>query len=217
MIRLMMAVVLTMAGTAAQAAIIQPADALTYRQQPGGLAGFEDLFTAALVPDAGVEDRGVVEFNISSVGSAVGQAVLNITLSRNSGVAANTYFVYGYAGDGSVSLLSGDFGAGSGNLLGTFVVTNQSAGTVFDVDVTAYLNTLLGQGADYIGFNVRRSAGPNNDEFEWLGTIGSFAATGFSGPFPTLALTPVPLPPAGPLLLVGLAGLGFVAGRRKAG
>ena len=189
----------------------------TYRDQagPSGTIGTGDgffselsVFQAGNFPNAGpvgVEDRGFVEFDISSA-PMISSAILTFTLARNDGSLDNTYQVYGYSGDGVVNLSSGDFNAGS--LVGGFVVGSQARGTTFSVDVTSIVMSLISNNDTHAGFGLRSLPQSSFNEFELWGVGPQFASEANPlSPFPTLTLTPVPLPAAAWLFLTAIGGL----------
>jgi hypothetical protein len=191
------------------AATLTHIDAGTYRDQvvPGD-SFIDNVFFASNYPSLSIEDRGVIEFDISSLAAPVGLATIDFTIALNSGVAPSIYELYGYEGDGDVSLTSGDFDAGTMIPGSGFTITNEAVGTVISVDVTSSINSLIGLSAVYAGFNLRHQPMTVYDEFEYLGASNW---EGITSPYPVLEVSAVPVPAAVWLFgtaLIGLIGLG---------
>jgi N-acetylneuraminic acid mutarotase len=98
------------------------------------------------VPD--MEDRGIIEFDISSISAPVESAKLNLRVYASTGPYPFTVNVYWYLGDGL--LTTSDWGSGA--LLTTFSYAGQASVTL---DVTPALRALVASGARFAGFNFR--------------------------------------------------------------
>ena len=171
-----------------------------------GLAHFQDADSGAnLFPSRDV--RGLIEFDISALAGGVSSAELILTTAPVSSafIAAHTVNLFGYSGDGSITL--SDFSAGS--LITDFAYFNEPSVTL---DVTAFIENQILLGGSFAGFNLFL-LDPTN-----IGGPAQFASFGRQNvsPFPVLRITEaaaVPTPPALPLLALSLLFLGWVRRR----
>ncbi|MGV6819974.1 MAG: DNRLRE domain-containing protein [Parvularcula sp.] len=168
--------------------------------------------------------RGLIEFDISSL--AAGGSITNATLSlRDEGTSQDGRIdVYGYAGDGTVSI------ADSGNLatlVASFTITQANGIEDFALDVTSLLQSLYANGDSFAGFvlvsesNSFNIGGSDICSSEASNGTASFSRPNCVGHGPRLSVTfddmgvaPVPLPAALPLFATGLAA-GFAARRKR--
>lgn len=208
-------------GYSLQAQVITPDSFGSFRDQNSTLGTIESgdgfftnfvtvsNFTSAF----GVEDRSVIEFDMSTLGSSVNSAFLNLVLTKNDGdpIEALTYDVYSFAGDGTVGLSNpSDFNAGT--FANSFTITNESVGSVISLDMTSQINALLANGDPYAAFNIRfNGAEPDVNRFTWL--------SGFNDGtnIPTLSFSAVPEPSTYAAIALSVLGIGIALRRRKAG
>lgn len=208
-------------GCSVHAQVVTPDSFGTFRDQnatPGTIESGDGFFTDFVQVNnfpsfgtAGVEDRAVIEFDLSTLGSSVDSAFLNLILNKNSGdpIEALTYDVYSFAGDGLVSFADPtDFNAGV--FADSFVVTNQSVGSVLSIEMTTQINALLANGDPFAAFNIRfNGPEPSSDRYTWL--------SGFNDgtDIPTLSFTTaVPEPSTYGILALATIG-GFLILRRR--
>lgn len=160
-------------------------------------------------PFVPLEDRPIIEFDLSTVTAPVGGAILTMPVAVQRGPYPFSVQVYGYSGDGVLGL--GDFRAG------TLLTTVEYPGSgSLTVDVTTFIEQLRIDRAGFAGFELR---------------IGANATAPGGGPYlalnsrsvpPAAQLAVVPAVPAlpGAVLLVfglGLAALGWFALDRRRG
>jgi hypothetical protein len=98
--------------------------------------------------DPHMEDRGIIEFDISKIASHVKGAKLNLRVFASKGPYPFTIDVYAYPGDGLLS--TSDWNRGT--LVTTFRYAGQASVTL---EVTAALRALVASGATFAGFNFR--------------------------------------------------------------
>lgn len=166
------------------------------------------LFDQALI---GLEDRGVMEFDLSGVTGSLVSAELFLPLQRGSlSFGAVTIELVAYSGDGVVNFAD-DFAPGPVST--TFAASGAVPQTSTTVDVTAIMAGLYGSTA-WAGFTggFDLDTSPHNATLQF----------GFNVTNPGLAVWPelritttaIPLPASAPLLLGALA-LTTLAGRRR--
>lgn len=143
----------------------------------------------------GLRTNTILEFDLSFL--LPGQSITAIDMSITDIAAANTLFVNGYSGNGT---LEGADGLESANDLGLFAITTGSNGPLSLS--TAFANSLIGSGT-YLGLNI--------------GVINAQTDFSFSDFSVTFTLTPVPAVPipAGGLLLISALGVVGLARRRR--
>ena len=153
----------------------------------------------------GADDRGIFEFDISSLSNAYNSAVLSLRTANNS-EKTSTIELYGYSGDGIVSI--DDWG--SGTFLSSVTYVNPTDFSIVSFDITDFINSMIGSSNQWAGIAMRQI------------TYSPSVATNFCGTStsprcqyqPQLHLTAVPAPAAIWLFGTGFAGLiGFA--RRK--
>ncbi|MCX6626581.1 MAG: PEP-CTERM sorting domain-containing protein [Candidatus Solibacter sp.] len=146
-------------------------------------------------PTLPFEDRGILEFNVSSLSQAA-QVLLTLHTFGTVGPFPFSLDIYAYAGDGVLSL--SDFNAGS--LFTSVVYTGQPP---IAIDVTAAISTLNLPSSGFAGFNIRK---PLADNIEMNGPFAAFG----SNEYPLAAtLSEIPAPSTVPepssILLFGTA------------
>jgi hypothetical protein len=95
-----------------------------------------------------LEDRGIIEFDISKLSGRIKGAKLNLKVFASTGPYPFAVNVYAYPGDGLLSTSDWD----RGTLLTTFSYAGQTSVTL---EVTAALRALVASGATFAGFNFR--------------------------------------------------------------
>ena len=105
--------------------------------QNGTGDGLNPSFVEVLNNNPGSQDRGIIEFDISTLTGPIGTATLNLTESINSLLASHSFDVFGFTGDGL--LTNSDYAAGA-TALGSFNYFNQ--GTV-NFDITGFINSQI--------------------------------------------------------------------------
>jgi len=114
---------------------------------------FPPLIQVFNTPD--YEDRGIVEFSLSTVTQPVSHAELRLPVNSGPfGQFPSIIEVYVYPGDGAVTL--GDFAAGTAVAFKVFSQNTPPPAQV-TFDVTTALNSLIGAHAPVAGFNLRHS------------------------------------------------------------
>jgi hypothetical protein len=93
------------------------------------------------------EDRGIIEFDISSV-TVVTAATLHLTEHGSTGPFPFTVDAFVYSGDGVLALT--DFNAGT--LFTSFAYSGESS---VSLDVTSVVDDLVTSGAGFAGFNLQ--------------------------------------------------------------
>jgi|GEM_PF-3171291 len=163
---------------------------------------FGPAFTAAgnevYHSDFGFRTNTILEFDLSFVPG--GEMFSSILISATDIAAANTLYVYGYAGNGVLDVADA---SETTNLLGMFSVTAGNNGPL--ALSTVFANSLLLANAGYLGLNIGVSS-PQS----------TFGLSDFTVEFNTVPVEVVPLPAAGMLLLSALGGFGLIASRKKA-
>jgi len=96
--------------------------------------------------------RSIIDVDLSSIpsGATISSAVLTIDPTQSGSSASGPVFeVYGYAGDGILELADADAGD---TLLDTVTLDGVLP---FSIDVTAYVQSLVGAGNAILGINIR--------------------------------------------------------------
>ena len=125
-----------------------------------------------------LNDRGIIEFQISNVSDPVAQATLKLSVYGSHGPYPFTIDVFAYPADGVLSFDDWD----RGTLLTSFEYTGAATVTL---DVTAPLQALVSSGARFAGFNLRFSV-PSTISLN--GPFVAFNSTEL-GPAPVLDVT----------------------------
>ncbi|MEM9343510.1 MAG: DNRLRE domain-containing protein [Pseudomonadota bacterium] len=155
--------------------------------------------------------RSVIEFDLSGLGATVTSATLSLTdqgTSRDGRID-----IYGFSGDGIVSVDDADVLAMQ---VGSIEIVEADGTQQFEIDVTAFLQSLTDVDASHAGF-ILASESPS---FSVGGS--DICSSEFSNCAPKLVaevteapeVAPIPLPAGLPLLLAGIGGLALL--RRKA-
>ena len=97
-----------------------------------------------------MEDRGIIEFNISGLSRSISSAKLKLSVFASTGPYPFTIGVFAYRGDGMLSVDDWDSGA-------PFTSFQYAGETRVTLDVTTVLQGLVASGADIAGFNFRFS------------------------------------------------------------
>lgn len=143
-------------------------------------------------PSLGQEERGIAEYNLSSIAGPVLSASFDSGLGGGTLGATTTYSAYGYAGDGRLTVA--DFDVTSSALLGTMPVV-----LAFSYNVTNFINDLLANNESFAGFTVLQAEHISGRKV-W--DFPSLTLTFASDPGGT-----VPEPTTAALALIGLGGL----------
>lgn len=94
------------------------------------------------------EDRGIIEFDISTVSGSITRVELVLSVFGTMGPFPFTVDVFTYTGDGSLSL--NDFSAGS-----FFTSFQYSGEATVTLDVTPFIRALAASGGGFAGFNFQ--------------------------------------------------------------
>jgi hypothetical protein len=94
------------------------------------------------------EDRGIIEFDISSLSPSIQRVELTLTIFGSNGPFPFTIDVFTYAGNGILSL--SDFNAGA-----LFTSFEYSGQTTVTLDVTKFIKGLTTSGSMFAGFNFQ--------------------------------------------------------------
>jgi hypothetical protein len=97
-----------------------------------------------------MEDRGIIEFNISSLSRSISSAKLKLSVFASTGPYPFAIGAFAYAGDGMLSADDWDSGT-------PFTSFQYAGETRVTLDVTRVLQGLVASGADIAGFNFRFS------------------------------------------------------------
>ena len=112
----------------------------------GNLAMDNSVVQTLHVPS--FEDRGIIEFDVSSIADTVYRSVLRLVVYGSMGPYPFTIDVYAYAGNGLLSAADWD----RGTLAASFVY---AAEDVIELDVTDAVRKRIAWGAKFVGFNFR--------------------------------------------------------------
>jgi hypothetical protein len=131
------------------------------------------------------EDRGIIEFNISSLSTSA-PLMLHLPVQGAMGPYPLSISVFTYSGDGALTL--GDWNAGS-----LFTSFTYSGGSLVDLDITSFIQDLQSSGSVFAGFNFRitlPSSIPANGPFL---AFGSLETAGYgSGYAPSASISDQP-------------------------
>jgi len=94
------------------------------------------------------EDRGIIEFDISTISGPVTNATLDLSTFSSNGPYPFNIDVFTYAGDGNLDL--NDFNAGT--LYHTFEYSGENT---VQLDVTSFLQSIVSSGEQYAAFNLQ--------------------------------------------------------------
>jgi len=94
------------------------------------------------------EDRGIIEFDLSTLPRSITNAQLSLTVFGSNGPYPFEVEVLTYKGDGILSL--SDFNAGT-----SFYVFNYAGEEAINFDVTSFVQNTVNSGSRYAGFNIR--------------------------------------------------------------
>jgi hypothetical protein len=188
-----------------------------------GTADLAGNALAIALKDAVTEERAIAELPLAPLDGLGADEIVSATLTFNfddvlstfgpgtdfDGTAADTVVVFGYEGDGTITLA--DFGNVAGAPLGTVdtsargVITDATLGTtgpeVFTVDVTARLKALLGGSATHFGFVFTTDDDQTGTSLDDLGVGGGGPAGVGAARLPFLTITTPPAPATEPPVL----------------
>lgn len=108
----------------------------------------DPLQSVQVYNNSAVEERGIIEFNVSGFHDPLSSALLRLPVIDQKGPYPLHLELYGYHGNGILD--SADFNAGSSLLSFTY---NGESAKVFDV--TSFILNAKALNADYAGFNIR--------------------------------------------------------------
>ncbi len=158
-----------------------------------------DLSTVEALNDPSMEERGIVEFDISQFSQGVQDASLTLPVFSSYGPYPFQIDAYSYSGDGLLTV--DDWNLGS-----MFTSFSYSQQTSITLDVTNVLNSLSSGHANNAGFRFVypvASTSPYNSPYLAFGSLEVPVPT----PTPaTLTVTPVPEPSILVLLVGGVMG-----------
>jgi hypothetical protein len=109
------------------------------------------------------EDRGIIEFNLAGLS----QPILNVELVLpvfSSNPFPFTIAVFGYAGDGALTVSDWD----QGSLLTSFLYSGEQTVTL---DVTSFIRSAVAAGDEFAGFNFRVAGPPIIGPFVAFGSL----------------------------------------------
>ena len=158
-------------------------------------------------PNTGADDRGIFEFDISSLSGSYSSAVLSLRTANNS-VKTSTIELFGYTGDGAISV--DDWGAGT--FLSSVTYVNPTDFSIVSFDVTDFINTMIATTDQWAGIAMRQITFSPSTATQFCGTSTSQLCQYQ----PQLHLTTVPVPAAIWLFGSGLVGLVGMARFKKA-
>jgi hypothetical protein len=144
--------------------------------------------------------RGILEFDISSITGPVQNATLTFEVNSLSG-PNTTVDIFGYAGNGIAELADAYLG---NSVLGSIDVDNP---TMYNLDVTSFINGLLTGGSQHAGFNLRMSSEYSQSGVGYDNEINIVTSSSAGYTPPLLTITSVPLPGAVWLFATGLLAL----------
>ena|SRR5215213_339751 len=104
------------------------------------------------------EDRGIIEFNLSGLPQPILKVELVLPVFSSNGPFPFTIDVFGYTGDGALTL--SDWAQGS--LLTSFSHSGEQTVTL---DVTSFIHSAVAAGDAFTGFNFRFAGPPNIGPF----------------------------------------------------
>lgn len=194
--------------------IVRPANADSVSTiNADGILGIAGLVTIDVFPGApfitndgsGVETRAVISFDLSdaTITDGFDTATLNLNYSTQPTAGPASWDIYSY------TKTTGDFTTDDfplGVLASGSIAVPDSTDGLISIDVTAILTAAVASSDifPFLAFNIHGATITTDSQLD--------------DPYLELtSLTPIPLPAALPLFLVGLAAMGAVAGRRNSG
>ena len=153
------------------------------------------------------QDRGVIEFDISSLTTPVTSAVLKLTQTSSNLIASRTFGVWGYTGNGTLE--NADYSPSGASVLGTF---QHEVEPTENFDVTSFINLqiALNEPLHFASLLILWESPPEN-------RFVQFGRADVAGSYPTMevALLSTPIPAALPLFASALIGFGLMGYRRR--
>jgi hypothetical protein len=182
------------AGVPARASLV--ADGLTYTLFETALSPTEDQFTLDITGINGPSDTEKGRYGVNSL-------AFNEPTPKSAVAGTMTGFTFM---TGGLNAMGCD---GTGNFFCFKAVTKPTAPALAaNSELTLTFDLTVAQAGDFAGYSP-------DLKIQWLGTLSKPGKSGYDLVSQTLTPTTVPLPAALPLLLGGIAGLGFLR-RRKA-
>jgi hypothetical protein len=136
--------------------LLESGNRITLRFRPtvdGGVRNGTDVLEGSVVQTLdvpGMEDRGIIEFDISGLSGPVFKSVLRLEVYAATGPYPFSIDVFAYSGDGVLAI--DDWNRG------TLLTSFQYAGEeIVLLDVTSAIRSLVASGASYAGFNFQFS------------------------------------------------------------
>lgn len=155
--------------------------------------------------------NGILEFNLTSVpdAAAIQSARLEVVLvafTSNTGSNPAPIHIFGYNGDGSVTI--GDYAAAGTNMLSTTTPLGGNAGDAISFSFTDLSPLTAALPGNALTLRIE------TDSFATF-RFASLENASLDAAELVIETVPVPLPAGLPLALAGLAGLGLIARRKR--